>query len=460
MPTLQQLADRGIQTYNGQQYQMTPSGSYVPVNNNAGAGVSTANPEISTLSYEQALAQANQAFSGIVSPMTLADIRAREQQAQQVTRATAEAVYNPQINESQRVGMAKVSTAEGVVGQRQGFNISTAELAFVADTQAKVQAATKEIINQKQAYIDSGNFQAAQRADDQIAKLNEFNANLTIAKANYALQLMAGSREQAQLTLAQQAQALAEKKANFDMSMSEKQLALDIARLTGEYQGSPTFEAKQAAIQNALNAANVTGYYNGQKTLSRMVAEADIALRQQGIEIDKQQLAETIRSNKAQEAIARSRIAAAGSGGGSSTTTDTSPSGMINAAVARLTALRDAGKLTDLAYDAELKALEGNFGPAYDRSNPATSEARAALKSALNKAMEGSAGTSTPAGAANLKAVDWERLASYSVPSIYSGSQNRSGSTATKFIVPNNPYTGSLSQLLPPTAASQFFFGE
>lgn len=41
--------------------------------------------------------------------------------------------------------MAQVSTAEGVVGQRQGFNISTAELAFVADTQAKVTQAITEV---------------------------------------------------------------------------------------------------------------------------------------------------------------------------------------------------------------------------------------------------------------------------------------------------------------------------
>ena len=408
------------QVQSGTPSQAQADAGWVPVSNSnlpqsgGSAGIpSVQSPNISTMTLQQAQAQAEQAFSGIVSPMTIEDIRAREREAQAITLRTAESVYNPQIREKERIGMAQVSTAEGVVGQRQGFNISTAELAFVADTQSKVTQAITEVQNQKQAYIDQGNFNAANRADDQLQKLNEFNAQMTMAKANYALQLMSGSREQAQLELEKYKTELQGQKQQFEMSMAEKQLALDIAGLTGEYDGSPTFAAKQAAIQNAMSAANLTGYYNGKETLAMVTAKADIALRQQGIEIDKARLQETIRANKAQEAI--SRYSASRSGKAEA---DESPSGLINAAAQRLLNLRSQGKLTDLNYAAEITGLSGVFGDTTDKT-------RGDLESMVNQTMEALSGQ-RPQSQRNqpvISASQWEDLAKKLQPPTYNSTR-------------------------------------
>lgn len=256
--TLQQLADRGIQTYNGQQYQATPSGTYAPVNSgsaSAGASVSNTSRPLNVLTAEQAKQQAEAAFSGIVSPMTVEDIRAREKEAQAITAKTAASVYDPQIAEKERTGMAQVSTAEGVVGQRQGFNISTAELAFVADTQSKVANTIKEVQNAKQAYLDQGNFNAANRADDQLQKLNEFNTQMTMAKANYALQLMSGSREQAQLELAQTQAKADELAKQRQLDISEIELLSKIPKgNTFTYNGKEYTGLKETEIEPLTNA--------------------------------------------------------------------------------------------------------------------------------------------------------------------------------------------------------------
>jgi len=207
MESLQQLADRGIQVgVGGQQFSNTGGNTYTPVgggsNNTAPVGL-TASPR---MSLSDARGQADKAFSGLVAPMTLDEIRNREATAQGLTAQTADSVYDPAISRQKQVGAAQVSTTEGVVGQRQGFNISTAEQAYVASVENKVQDAIKEVENTKASYIAQGNLAAADRADAQLQSLNEWNSQMVIAKANYALQIMSGDREQAGLEL-QRAQA-------------------------------------------------------------------------------------------------------------------------------------------------------------------------------------------------------------------------------------------------------------
>jgi len=335
---------------------------------NAPAGIRN----LQTMTLNQAKSQAETAFSGIVAPMSLADIRAREEAAQKVIAETASSVYNPQISREKQTGAAQVSTGEGVVGQRQGFNISTAELAFVGDIQNKVQDRIKEVENTKAAYISSGNLAAADRADSQIQQLNEFNSQMIIAKANYALQLMAGNREEASLQLESEKLALDTKAQAFSENIRTKELANSTAALLGYTDdGSPTYQATQDKIQNAFEAANITGYYNGTETLAAATAKADIALRRAGLEIDKAQLAEQIRSNRAGEAA--------------KTSSDKSPSGLVNAAVNRLDALKTSGNFNALNYRAELIDIAQSLG--YDGTSATESvlnEAGSALNNALN----------------------------------------------------------------------------
>lgn len=228
--TLQQLADRGIQVgAGGVQYSNTGRGNqYVPVSGSSNQGAIENTQRITpSMSLNEARSQADQAFSGLVSPMSLADIRAREAEQKAAAEKSATAQFNPQIAQEQKSGMANISTTQGVIGQNQGFNISTAEAAYLAGTQQEVSQRIKYVEDQKAAAINTGNLAAIQRADDQIAKLNEYNNQLTIAKANYALQLMSGNREQAQLELATKTQALQEQRAQQEQELAKETLKLN-----------------------------------------------------------------------------------------------------------------------------------------------------------------------------------------------------------------------------------------
>lgn len=209
------------------------------------------------LSFEQASEQAEQAFAGIVAPMTLEDIRAREAQTKAGVLQSAEAIYNPQLQREKQIGAGQVSTAEGVVGQRQGFNISTAEQAFVADVQNKVQDRLREVENIKANYISQGNLAAATRADDQIQKLNEFNTNLTIAKANFALQIMSGSREQAQLELAQTQSNLERMKTEQTLALSNEELKLKAQEMATKLPAGKEFKVNGITYIGTKEAAGV-----------------------------------------------------------------------------------------------------------------------------------------------------------------------------------------------------------
>lgn len=333
--------------------------------------------KLSTMSLDQAKREADKAFSGLVAPMTVEQIRAREAEAKGLTKETADAVYDPNISREKQVGAASVSTAEGVVGQRQGFNISTAEQAFVADVQNKVLDRVREVENIKANYISQGNLAAADRADQQLQQLNEWNTQMTIAKAEYALKVMSGAREDARLGLETDRLALEKRAQSFNEGMAEKNLNISIAQLTGDYNGSPTFAATQAKIENALAEANLTGFYNGSKTLEAVTTEAQLALQREGIDIERDRLSETIRSNRAQEGLSAARLA------GESGDNDPTPTDAVNETVNRLVDLRNSGKLNDANYQAEVRALGSKLGYA--------EESLPQLESMVNNAMEGDA---------------------------------------------------------------------
>lgn len=213
--------------------------------------------QVSTMSLQDAQRQADKAFSGLVAPMTLEEIRAREEEAKGVTAETATAIYDPQISREKQTGAAQVSTAEGVVGQRQGFNISTAEQAFVANTQNQVQDRIKEVENMKASYISQGNLAAADRADNQLQALNEWNSHMTIAKANYALQIMAGNREQAQLELAKASQATQEAAQARQLDIAEIGMLMNIPEgQTFEYNGR-TYTGMQPQQMDVLSNSEI-----------------------------------------------------------------------------------------------------------------------------------------------------------------------------------------------------------
>lgn len=199
-------------------------------------------PAPAAMTLNQAKESAEKAFSGLVAPMTLEQIRAREAEAKAGVQQTASAVYDPTISREKQAGASQVSTAEGVVGQRQGFNISTAEQAFVADVQNKVLDRVREVENIKANYISQGNLAAADRADQQLQQLNEWNTQMTIAKAEYALKVMSGNREQAQLELQKASQATQAAQAAAQLELANEELKLNAYQTALKTPVGQTFE--------------------------------------------------------------------------------------------------------------------------------------------------------------------------------------------------------------------------
>ncbi len=268
------------------------------------------------MSLADAQRRAAQAFSGMQSPMSLDLIRQREQEAQDLARQTAGTIYKPQIKRSEQLGRGEVSTVGGVIGQSAGFNVSTAESAYLNNVQREVQARTQDIVNTKAQFIADGDFRAAERADQQIAQLQEYENQLVMAKANYALQIMQGDRDAARLALEGQRFELEKHTAEFQQEMAEKNYGLQLAGLTGEMpDGTPTFQALQASIQNSFAKAGITGYYQDAPTMDRMYKEAQLDFQQQGMDLNRAQFELAVRAQEFSESMARARANAASTQG-------------------------------------------------------------------------------------------------------------------------------------------------
>lgn len=112
------------------------------------------------MTLDQAKRAAESAFSGMQSPMTMEQIRQRELEAQELSRQTAGAIYDPKIKGSEALGRGQISTTKGVVGQGSGFTLSTAERTYLNNVQGEVQARTKEMVDAKANYIAQGDFAA------------------------------------------------------------------------------------------------------------------------------------------------------------------------------------------------------------------------------------------------------------------------------------------------------------
>ena len=134
-------------------------------------------------------------------PAEIAAARAREDAAKAALREQAEAVFNPITRRATETGNAQTSTVKGVTGQRQGFNLSTAETDLIYRQEERVSARLEEINAQKQAYITTGDMAAADRADAQIQQLKDNAFQLSQARANAFYQKRQDERAAEQLDL-------------------------------------------------------------------------------------------------------------------------------------------------------------------------------------------------------------------------------------------------------------------
>lgn len=132
---------------------------------------------------------ADSLLSGFQSAITPEQIRAREMQEREQNKLIAEGLFNPKIAEAKKLGEARVGSTEAQFGVGRGLGLSTAETSFINSIQKEVDQRVSDIEAQKAAFIASGNFQAAQQADQSLLALQEQSNNLVLKKAELALAL-------------------------------------------------------------------------------------------------------------------------------------------------------------------------------------------------------------------------------------------------------------------------------
>lgn len=253
----QALADQGFAW-------VGPAGSGSGANATEVAGNSGGSyDQYNFMTLKQAQRLAENAFSGMQSPMTMEQIRQRELEAQELNRQTAGAIYDPKIKGSEALGRGQISTTKGVVGQGSGFTLSTAEMTYLNNVQGEVQARTKEIVDAKANYIAQGDFAAAERADEQIALLREYENKLIMAKANYALALMSGDREQANAILDQQ-------KFAFDRYATQATLDLNIAEFLVQLPKGQEIEVNGTVFKGMGVPDSSKAFFSGSDIVSLM----------------------------------------------------------------------------------------------------------------------------------------------------------------------------------------------
>ena len=124
---------------------------------------------------------------GLISPLDEQSIASAQESAARLNRESAESIFGPRLQRAEELGEAQVSTAEGVAGQSQQFNLSTARLSLINNLQGRIEDRIGAIEKEKQTYIDTGDFQAQQRADTQLAELRDYNNQLLFKQADFAL---------------------------------------------------------------------------------------------------------------------------------------------------------------------------------------------------------------------------------------------------------------------------------
>lgn len=248
----------------------------------------------------------NRVLEGISTPMTIEEIRAQEAAAREARRIQAESLFNPKIAQARETGEQNVGSGKAQVGVSRGLGLSSAEIGFINSLKKQADDRVREIEQQKEAYISQGDFQAAERADKLIMEMSQMKNNLLLQTANLALQL---AQEQRVREFGERELDISEQRLEFERQAQELNQEIALGQITGTFRGAPTFEAEQAAINNALQIANLTGEFMGAPTFAAKRAVIEDAFTQAGIDLQKQSLEETIRSNKVQEELQRKQLA-------------------------------------------------------------------------------------------------------------------------------------------------------
>jgi hypothetical protein len=143
--------------------------------------------------------RANELLSDIQTPMSIEDIRAREKEQIERTKETAASVFDPLERRAAELGEHRLGSAKGQVGISRGLGLSTAEGSSLRSIEKETQDRMMDIQKQRAEFISSGNFKAAELAQDSINKLQEAQNNILFKKIDLALQL--GEEERAEKSM-------------------------------------------------------------------------------------------------------------------------------------------------------------------------------------------------------------------------------------------------------------------
>ena len=324
---------------------------------------------------------ATESLSDVVSPMGVEDIQARESEEKKQRRMETENIFGPKIENARDIGEKKIGSAKGQLGVSRGLGLSTAGQSYIQQKEKEMTDSITEIEKQKQQFISSGNFDAAQRADASIAQLTEFKNNLAIKKAELSLDYLGEMRQQATETRLQEVadqtfllnteklgldiaqfnegtrrweatQAMEEEEWLRDMSSEDRETALeDIARMANS--GIPLSSLSDEDITQLetiaeLPSGTFEAWYNKLSADAKMGEEVD-RLNMQKLRVD----------------IMRTTQLASGSTGTGKGSDDDKISTDFNtdlgAVAQRLKNLRDLGSLNDVNYDLEVSQLMDNY---------------------------------------------------------------------------------------------------
>jgi hypothetical protein len=221
---------------------------------------------ISSPSIDQSQSAVNQMLSGLSTPMTLEEIRARESQQKAEIQNIANLTFDPLVRDARATGEKQLGSSQAQLGVSRGLGFSSAETSFLNSVQGEIDTKIRDIENQKAQFIATQNFEAANRAEQMLMQMQEMQNNIILTKGTMALQMfgMEQSAYQFEKTFAQ----------SLDSDMFNRKIQM--ANLTGLFEGAETMAAKQARIQNELAEASITGTFRGDPTLAKQQFLEDI----------------------------------------------------------------------------------------------------------------------------------------------------------------------------------------
>lgn len=189
----------------------------------------------------------NNLLDGISTAFDAESIAEQERRSRAEIRKQADTLFNPKIEQAQQLGEQQVGSIEAQLGVGRGLGLSSAGIQLINNAKKEVEGRIKDIQKAKQDFIGAGDFRAAQRADAQLAQMQQANNNLILKKVGIAIQLadMEDKREQ----FAIRESRLANKDL-FEQALSLRKLGFEIDKFND---GKDRFERTQGLKEMQFN---------------------------------------------------------------------------------------------------------------------------------------------------------------------------------------------------------------